>query len=161
VDESAVDFAIAAWREDGLWQVVQLPPRTGDSLETLVNALRGQPGEGGVFGLVSVAEEFFVLARVIGEDTRLLVSDVYAAEEWPLGIDALDKLGIPPSDDEDADAVAPGGDLRIVDDFGVGTVELELLIDDEELWPDEVLANIAGRLGFGEQFDALLEQLPD
>jgi putative tRNA adenosine deaminase-associated protein len=161
VDDAAVDFAVAAWREDGLWQVELLPPGTGETLEGLVNALRAQPGEGGVLALVSVAEEFFLLVRVLGEEVRLLLSDVYAAEEWPLGLDALERLGIPSPEDDESDDPQPAGDLRIVEDFGVGPVDLELLLDDEELWPDEQLATIAARLGFGEHFDASLEQLPD
>jgi putative tRNA adenosine deaminase-associated protein len=161
VDDAAVDFAVAAWREDGLWQVVLLPPGTGETLEGLVNALRAQPGEGGVLGLVSVAEEFFLLVRVLGEEVRLLLSDVYAAEEWPLGLDALDRLGVPSPEDDESEEPQPAGDLRVVDDFGVGPVEIELLLDDDEMWPDEQLATIATRIGFGEQFDAALEQLPD
>ena len=161
MDDAAVDFAVAAWREDGLWQVVLLPPGTGETLEGLVNALRAQPGEGGVLGLVSVAEEFFLLVRVLGEEVRLLLSDVYAAEEWPLGLDALDRLGIPSPDDDESEDPQPAGDLRVVDDFGVSPVDLEFLLDDDEMWPDEQLATIATRIGFGEQFDAALEQLPD
>jgi len=161
VDDAAVDFAVAAWREDGMWQVELLPPRTGETLESLLNALRAQPGEGGVLGLVSVAEEFFLLVRVLGDEVRILLSDVYAAEEWPLGLDALDRLGIPSPEDDESEEPQPAGDLRIVEDFGVGPVEVELLLDDEEMWPDEQLATIAARVGFGEQFDAALEQLPD
>ena len=161
MDDAAVDFAVAAWREEGLWQVELLPPRTGETLESLVNALRAQPGEGGVLGLVSVAEEFFLLVRVLGEEVRLLLSDVYAAEEWPLGLDALDRLGVPSPEDDESEEPQPAGDLRVVDDFGVGPVEIELLLDDDEMWPDEQLATIATRIGFGEQFDAALEQLPD
>ena len=161
MDDAAVDFAVAAWREEGLWQVELLPPRTGETLEGLVNALRAQPGEGGVLGLVSVAEEFFLLVRVLGEEVRLLVSDIYAAEEWPIGLDALERLGVPSPEDDESDDPQPAGDLRIVEDFGVGPVDVELLLDDEELWPDEQLATIAARLGFGDHFDASLEQLPD
>ena len=161
MDDAAVDFAVAAWREEGLWQVVLLPPGTGETLEGLVNALRAQPGEGGVLGLVSVAEEFFLLVRVLGEEVRLLLSDVFAAEEWPLGLDALDRLGIPSPEDDESEDPQPAGDLRVVDDFGVSPVDLEFLLDDDEMWPDEQLATIATRIGFGEQFDAALEQLPD
>jgi putative tRNA adenosine deaminase-associated protein len=159
VPESDVDFALAAWREEGLWRVEPLPPRIADSLDTVVNALRAQPGEGGVLGMVSVDEEFFVLLRVLGEDVRVLVSDVYAAEEWPLGLAALERLGTPMPDDDDSDDPEPGGDLRIVEDLGLGVEELELLLDDPELYPDEQLAGIASRLGFGDQFDTLLESI--
>lgn len=155
---AAVDFAVAAWREEGLWRVEPLPENFAESLETLVNALRAQPGEGGVLGFVSIAEDFFVIARVIGDDVRLLVSDVYAAEAYPLGLEVLDRLGpaLPP-DDDDSDEPLPGGDLRVVEDFGMPLDELELLLDDPELYPDEQLATIATRIGFGEQFDSVLE----
>jgi putative tRNA adenosine deaminase-associated protein len=161
VDDDAVDFAVAAWREEGLWQVVTLPPHSGDTLENLLNALRSQPGEGGVLGLVSVAEEFFLLVRVLGDEVRLLLSDLFAAEDWQLGLEALDRLGVPSPEDDEGDAAAPAGDLRLVEDFGVGPDEIELLLDDQDMWPDEMLATIAARIGFGEQFDAMLEQLPD
>jgi len=161
MDDDAVDFAVAAWREEGVWQVEVLPQRTGETLETLVQALRAQPGEGGTIGMLSVAEEFFVLVRVLGEDVRLLLSDLYAAEDWPIGLEALDRLGVPSPEEDEDDDVQPAGDLRIVDDLGVGADELELLLDDPEMWPDEQLASIASRIGFGELFDAALEQLPD
>jgi putative tRNA adenosine deaminase-associated protein len=161
VDDTAVDFAVAAWREDGLWQVETLPQRTGERLDGLVNALRAQNGDGGVLGFVSVAEEFFLVVRVLGEEVRLLLSDVFAAEEWPLGLDALERLGIPSSEEDESDEAEPGGDLRIVEDFGVTPVDVELLLDDPEMWPDEQLASIAARIGFGEQFDLVLESLPD
>ena len=97
---------------------------------------------------------------VLGEDVRLLVSDVYAAEAYPLGLEVLDRLGpsLPP-DDDDTDDPLPGGDLRIVEDFGMPKDEVELVLDDVEAYPDEQLSTIATRIGFGEQFDALVEQL--
>lgn len=159
MDDAAVDFAVAAWREDNLWQLVTLPPRASESLDQMIDALRAQPGETGTIGLVSIAEELFLIVRVRGEDVRILLSDVIAAEDWPLGVDALDRLGIP--EDVEFDDAEPAGDLRIVDDLGVGPEEIELLLDDVELYPDEVLASIAARIGFGELFDAALEQLPD
>ena len=159
MDDAAVDFAVAAWREDNLWQLVTLPPRASESLDLMIDALRAQPGETGTLGFVSIAEELFLIVRVRGEDVRILVSDVIAADDWPLGADALDRLGIP--EDVELDDAEPAGDLRIVDDLGVGPEEIELLLDDPEMWPDEVLASIAARIGFGELFDAALEQLPD
>ena len=101
-----------------------------------------------------------IFMRVLGEDVRLLVSDVYAAEAYPLGLEVLDRLGpsLPP-DDDDTDDPLPGGDLRIVEDFGMPKDEVELVLDDVEAYPDEQLSTIATRIGFGEQFDALVEQL--
>ncbi|CAB4939571.1 unannotated protein [freshwater metagenome] len=161
MDEPSVDFAIAAWREEGLWQVETLPPRTSENLESLLNALRAQPGEGGVLGLVSVAEEFLLVIRVLGSEVRFLVSDIFAAEDWPLGLDVLDRLEMPSPEDDEGDDPQPGGDLRILADFGIGADEIEMLLEDSERWPDEVLATLATRIGFGDQFDIALEQLPD
>lgn len=161
MDEPSVDFAIAAWREEGLWQVETLPPRTSENLESLLNALRAQPGEGGVLGLVSVAEEFMLVIRVLGSEVRYLLSDIYAAEDWPLGLDVLDRLEMPSPEDDESDDPQPGGDLRILADFGIGSDEIEMLLEDTERWPDEVLSTIATRIGFGDQFDLAVEQLPD
>ncbi len=68
---------------------------------------------------------------------------------------------MPSPEDDETDDVAPVGDLRLVEDFGLSRDEMELILDDPEAWPDELLAAIAHRLGFGEQFDLVLEQLPD
>ena len=161
MDDNAVDFAVAAWREDGLWQVVccRPTPRTR-STRSSARCARSR-ARAGSLGLVSVAEEFFLLTRVLGDDVRLLLSDLFAAEDWPLGLDALDRLGVPSPEDDETDDVAPVGDLRLVEDFGLSRDEMELILDDPEAWPDELLAAIAHRLGFGEQFDLVLEQLPD
>ncbi|MGH8837878.1 MAG: tRNA adenosine deaminase-associated protein, partial [Jiangellaceae bacterium] len=82
--ESGVDFALAAYREDGAWQVEQLPPQVAGDLEALLTVVRQRPGDGGALGLVSVDEDFFVAVRVAGGDTRLLLSDVTAAVDSPL-----------------------------------------------------------------------------
>jgi putative tRNA adenosine deaminase-associated protein len=161
MDEDAVDFALAAWREDGRWVVDTLPTRTVDSIETLVASLRAQPSESGVLGFVSIAEDFFLAVRVHGDDTRILLSDVTAAQDWPLARQAVEQLGVPMPEGDELDEVQPAGDLRIFEDLGVGPDEVDLLCGDPELYPDEMLAGIANRIGFGEQFDAALESLPD
>lgn len=161
MDENAVDFALAAWREEGRWVVDVLPTRTVDSLDTLVTALRAQPGEGGVLGLVSIAEDFFLAVRVLGDDSRVLLSDVTAAQDWPLAREAVERLGVPMPEGEELEDMQPAGDLRIFEDLGVSPDELDLLCEDPELYPDEMLAAVANRIGFGDQFDATLESLPD
>ncbi len=61
-----VDFVVAAYREEGRWQVQPLPTRVADGLEALVASLRPLPSESGSVGMVSVDEDFFVLVRVLG-----------------------------------------------------------------------------------------------
>ncbi len=161
MDPEALDFAVAVWREEGAWQADALPARTTDSLDALVSALRAQPGEGGVLGFVSIAEDFFLAVRILGDDSRFLLSDVTAAHDWPLAREAVERMGLPMPEGDELDDVRPAGDLRIFDDLGVGPDELDLLCGDLDLYPDEMLASVATRIGFGEQFDATLESLPD
>ena len=42
------------------------------------------PGDGGAVGLVAVDEDFFLIIRVAGPTTRVLLSDITAADEWEL-----------------------------------------------------------------------------
>ena len=160
MDDNAIDFALIAWREEGLWHVEALAPRATESLESLINALRYQPGEGGSIALLSVAEEFFLIVRVLGDNVRLLLSDELAALDWPLAGEVLDRLGIEaPDEDEDDDEGMPAGELSIVADLGVSPDELELLCGDLELYPDEALATVASRIGFGDQYTTATSSL--
>ncbi|MGH3470914.1 MAG: tRNA adenosine deaminase-associated protein [Nocardioidaceae bacterium] len=152
----AIDFAIAAWREDGVWQLATLPAGTATQLEALLRALAQLPSEVGTLGMVSVDEDFFLLVRTSGPTARLLLSDVGAATESPLAMSVIDKLDLPVPDDDD-DQVQPAGDLSIVSDLGVSAMDLGAMCADIDLYPDEVLADIASRLGFGGEFEDLLD----
>jgi putative tRNA adenosine deaminase-associated protein len=149
-----VDFALVAYREEGVWQVQDLDPDTAADLYRLTTELRRYPGDGGSLGLVSVDEDFFLLVRVLGARTSLLLSDVTAANDWPIARSVIAHLELPlPDDDEDQE---PAGDLGIVADLGMGAMDMGALLDDYELYPDEMLGDIAARLGFGSQYDELV-----
>jgi putative tRNA adenosine deaminase-associated protein len=153
--QTSVDFAVVAYREEGSWQVVALPPRAAGDLDTLLHALRQWPGDSGSLGMVCVDEDFFVLARIHGSDVRLLLSDITAASEWPLARGILDRLQLPaPGDD---DAPEPAGDLGLVSDLGFDAMAMGSLIDDAELYPDEMLTDMAARMGFGAQFELAVD----
>jgi putative tRNA adenosine deaminase-associated protein len=158
VDEhdDGIDFALAAYREDGAWEVQDLAHDHLDDIEDLADALRRLPGDGGAVALVAVDEEFFVIVRVEGAATRVLLSDVAAADEWDLASSALDFLGLSDLDDEDV----PAGDLDLLRDLGLDEVEMEDLLDDADLYPDEMLSDVARTLGFGELFDDLVGLSP-
>lgn len=149
-----VDFALVAYREEGVWQLGELPhDRVGD-LEELVTELRRYPGDFGSIGFIAIDEDFFVIVRVAGTEVRLLLSDVTAASEWPIARDVVDELELPvPEDDDDP---APAGDLGIVSDLGFGAMDMGALLDDLESYPDEVLGDIASKLGFGGLYDDLV-----
>jgi len=49
--------------------------------------------------------------------------------------------------------VEPAGDLDIFGDLGMDAMELSALCSDLELYPDEMLDQVASRIGFGPQFE--------
>ncbi len=146
-----VDFAVVAFREEGVWQVEQIAPETITDLDSLATELRRWPGDGGSLGLVSVDEDFFVLVRTAGASTRVLLSDVTAATDWPIARSVVEFLDIPLPGDEDEPV--PAGDPGILDDLGMGAMDMGALLDELDLYPDEMLGDIASRVGFGAQFD--------
>jgi putative tRNA adenosine deaminase-associated protein len=149
-----VDFALVAYREEGVWQVEEVDNEKAADLDGFAVELRRYPGDGGSLGLVSVDEDFFLLVRVLGAQTRLLLSDVTAATDWPIARSVVDHLELPlPDDEEDQE---PAGDLGIVADLGMGAMDMGALLDDYELYPDEMLGDIAGRLGFGRLYDEIV-----
>ena len=81
----------------------------------------------------------------------MLLSDITAADEWELAASAVDFLGLPEPEDED-DQV-PAGDLDLLGDLGMHAMDMGVLLDDVDLYPDEMLSDVARRLGFGELFD--------
>lgn len=152
--DAGIDFALVAYREDGVWQVAPIGDDRLRDVEHLSAELRRWPGDFGSLGLVSVDEDFFLLLRVAGPHTRILLSDVTAASEWELARSAVEALSLPlPSDEDDQE---PAGDLAIVADLGMAAMDMGALLDDEELYPDEMLGDIAEDLGFGGLYDELV-----
>jgi putative tRNA adenosine deaminase-associated protein len=146
-----IDFALAAFRDDGTWQVQEIASPAYDTVDSLSHALRQVARDDGALGMVAVDEDFFVVVRVNGPTTRVLLSDVTAADEWELAQSVIDFLGLPPPEDDDVEV--PAGDLDLLGDLGLHAIDLGALLDDVELYPDEMLSEIARRLGFGELFD--------
>jgi putative tRNA adenosine deaminase-associated protein len=149
-----VDFALVAYREEGVWRVEELDDDVAADLDELAVELRRYPGDGGSLGLVSVDEDFFLLVRVLGAEVRLLLSDVTAATDWPIARSVVEHLDLPlPDDEEDQE---PAGDLGIVADLGMPAMDMGVLLDDNDLYPDEMLSDIAKKLGFGREYDELV-----
>lgn len=146
-----VDFALVAYREENLWRLDPIPKERLHDVEALAAELRRWPGDFGSLGLVAFDEDFFVLVRVVGADVRVLLSDVTAATEWVIARSALELLEIPlPDDDDDQE---PAGDLGILSDLGLSAMAMGALLDDYDLYPDEILGEVAHKLGFGELYD--------
>ena len=146
-----VDFALAVYREEGVWQVQELAHDLLIDVDTLAHALRRFPGDGGAVGLIGIDEDFFVVVRVVGGTVSALLSDVTAAAEWELAASVVEFLGLPlPEDDDEPE---PAGDLGLLADAGMSAMDMGVLLDDVDLYPDEMLSEVARRLGFGKLFD--------
>jgi putative tRNA adenosine deaminase-associated protein len=154
--DDSVDFALAAYREEGVWRVQELAHDVLEDLDSLTSALRRFPGDGGALGMVAYDEDVFLLLRVAGARTRVLLSDITAAEEWELAASAVRFLRLPDPVDEDEDEQVPAGDLDLLGDLGLHAMDLAVMLDDVDLYPDEILSDVARRLGFGDLFDDLV-----
>jgi len=154
---STSDFAVVVYREDETWDAEVLPASFAENLDSLIRALKQQPSLGGTIGLAAVGDDFFVALRVIGSQVSVFLSDLTASVDWPLARQVLKYLDIPVPDDEDLDQVLPVGDLSIFADLGIDEMDLGALAGDLDLFPDEVLASIARRLGFGPAMERALD----
>ncbi|GAA1390736.1 tRNA adenosine deaminase-associated protein [Pseudonocardia kongjuensis] len=150
-------FAVAAIREEGRWRCVRLDAEALVDLDAAITALRAQRSTGAVLGLLDVDDEFFVLLRPSAGGVRLLISDAVAALDYDVAADVLDLLRVElPPDDDVLDDPWPEGDLGILADLGLPADELEVLVSDLELYPDEQLDTIARRCGFAGQLDEIV-----
>jgi putative tRNA adenosine deaminase-associated protein len=154
-EDTLVDFAVVVFREEGQWQVGSLPHKAATELPALLHAVRQQPSEGPTFAICSYGDDFFLVIRPDGDDVRLMLSDATAAGDWPVAREALDLVDEPqPEDDE---AAAPAGDLDIFADLGIDSMELVAVCSDLEAYPDEMLGQVAARIGFGPQFESVVD----
>jgi putative tRNA adenosine deaminase-associated protein len=149
-----VDIALAAYREEGVWQLQELADTALASLDTLSSALRRFPGDGGALALLAFDEDVFLVVRVVGPRVRVLLSDVTAADVFDLAREAIEQLGLPYPEEDDEPV--PAGDLDLLGDLGMPAIDMGVLIDDFDLYPDEMLSDIAASLGFGAAFDDLV-----
>ena len=148
-----VDFAVAAWHEDGRWTLATLPDPF--DLAKIIVRLKSQQTNGGAIALIAIDEEFFIVIRVLGTHISLFLSDITAALDYEIAEELLEISDIQmPEEDEES---GPIGHLEILADLGMSGMEISALCDDKELFPDEQLEAIAARLGFGDQFSELLD----
>jgi putative tRNA adenosine deaminase-associated protein len=150
-------FAVAAHRDGPQWRMEPLPPTVLDDLGVLLSALRSQPPEGGPFVIACVEDEFFVIARLDGRRVSLMLSDLTAAVEFPLAEQAIARLGEEPPADDELDEVWPIGDLELFNDLGLPEDEMEDVLDDLDLLPEEMLDTIVERIGVADPYHRALD----
>jgi putative tRNA adenosine deaminase-associated protein len=102
---------------------------------------------------------------------RALISDA-TMQEWVLAAEVVDRYGIGVDragafddgafddgafDDgafDDDESGWPGGDLDVFADEGLPAEQLRSIVTADDLWADEMVARIAGRLGFADELAA-------
>ena len=153
-DDELVDFAVAAFQEDGRWEAVGLPPHVAESLDDFLFALHQQVSEGPTIGLVGLGDEYFVAARLVGREIRLFLSNAAAGADDRIAGDLLERLD-PDADPFKLDEV-PFGDQSIFADLGLDPLDLAFVCEQLQLERDlrlrDAVGGLAARLGFGEQF---------
>ena len=149
----SVDFGIIAWHEDGRWDATRLI--SNRDIGAIIDSLKAQQTNGGAIALIAIEDEFVIIARALGDQMQMMISDVTYALDYEVAAELIEVLDLEfPEEDDEAQ---PGGDLDLLNDLGVSEMELLTILDDSELYPDEQLEAIASRLGFGEQFNQAIE----
>jgi putative tRNA adenosine deaminase-associated protein len=149
----SVDFGCIAWHEDGRWDASAL--NSTRDIGLIIDALKSQQTNGGAIALIAIEDEFVIIGRVLGDQMQMMISDVTYALDYEVAAELVEILDLEFLEDEDESQ--PGGDIDLLSDLGVGQMELLAILDDTELYPDEQLEAIANRLGFGEQFNQVIE----
>jgi putative tRNA adenosine deaminase-associated protein len=149
----SVDFGCIAWHEDGRWSVNSLTS-TRD-IGSVIDSIKAQQTNGGAIALIAIEDEFVIIARALGDQMQMMISDVTYALDYEVAAELIEVLDLEFPEEEDESQ--PGGDLDLLNDLGVSEMELLSILDDTELYPDELLEAIANRLGFGEQFNQVIE----
>jgi putative tRNA adenosine deaminase-associated protein len=152
-------YAVRVSRADGRWRVELLADDAGDELPALERAL-GEPGAGGwpgPFVVVVDSRLYFVVLRHGPEGmVRALISDA-TMQEWVLAAEVVERYGIGVDQMgafDDDESGWPGGDLDVFADDGLPAEQLRPIVTADDLWADEMVARIAGRLGFADELAA-------
>jgi putative tRNA adenosine deaminase-associated protein len=157
--EAVPGFAIACVREDGKWRCTALNASVLGELDAAITELRKVRSTGAIIGLLGVDDQFFLLLRPSPSGLSLLLSDAAAALDYDIAADALDLLRVePPSEDDDE--VWPEGALDILEDIGLPAAELQVIVGEVDLYPDEQLQMVAQRCGFADEYTKLLDTIP-
>jgi putative tRNA adenosine deaminase-associated protein len=157
--EAVPGFAIACVREDGKWRCTAMDSSVLGELDAAITELRKVRSTGAIIGLLGIDDQFFLLLRPAPSGLSLLLSDAAAALDYDIAADALDLLRVePPSEDDDE--VWPEGALDILEDIGLPAAELQVIVGEVDLYPDEQLQMVAQRCGFADEYSKLLDTIP-
>jgi len=81
------------------------------------------------------------------------------AASWELAAQVVEHLDIDLPGEGDLDDVWPVGALGVFDDLGLDEMEMGAILSDLDAYADEMLSALAGRLGFSEPFERVVDAL--
>ena len=115
----SVDFGCIAWHEDGIWDATPLASTRDIGL--IIDALKNQQTNGGALALIAIEDEFVIIARALGDQMQMMISDVTYALDYEVAAELIEVLDLEfPEEDDEAQ---PGGDLDLLNDLGVSEME--------------------------------------
>lgn len=155
--DASLEFGLLAWREEGIWTLSQLPEGATEDIGLALDSLNNHQVNGGAIAMLSIDDSFFVLIRQIGERMQMVLSDSMMALDYEIAAEVLELLDLDSPAEDDANE--PAGDLNLLQDLGIDAMELQLICDDDELFPDQQLEVIAQRLGFADKYQEIVEEL--
>jgi len=141
-----LDYSAILWREEGLWNAIHVPAEQAIVLDDLLALCRQYPGEGGVYAVVGVVDEFFIVLRHDPRKTEAFISDGLALLDWDIAEDAADLIDLE-WEEEDLEEYEAVGDLNLFAIFGVKAEDLSMICENPDLEPDQQVSEIFKRIG--------------
>ncbi|GAA4591437.1 hypothetical protein GCM10023194_50690 [Planotetraspora phitsanulokensis] len=152
-------FSAAFAKINGGWSGTEVDlsdVEIADDLTDSVQEALGLNGDELALLCVEIEDEWFAIVRYDGDaDPRLFLSDAHAAQADPLGEIFAELAGVAVEKDTPDLGVRPAGDFELLADFSLSADELLELSMEEGALPADVLAVIAERLSFADEFDRL------
>jgi putative tRNA adenosine deaminase-associated protein len=141
-----LDYSAILWREEGIWNAVQVPAQQAIVLDDLLALCKQYPGEGGVYAAVGVADEFFILLRHDSRKTEVFISDGVALLDWDIAEDAADLIDLE-WEEEDLEEYEAVGDFNLLANFGLKAEDLSMICENPDLEPDQQISEVFKRIG--------------
>lgn len=141
-----LDYSAILWREEGIWNAIKVPAHQAIVLDDLLDLCRQYPGEGGVYAVIGVSGEFFILLRSDARKTEAFISDGIALLDWDIAEDAADLIDLEWAE-EDLEEYEAVGDLSILANFGLKAADLSMICENPDLEPDQQISEVFKRIG--------------
>ncbi|GAA3387085.1 tRNA adenosine deaminase-associated protein [Cryptosporangium minutisporangium] len=153
-------FAAALVRPRRGWVAAELDLDEIQDVEAAVDLLREvEPEADPALLFVEADDEFLVVVRLDGAETRVFGSDASFGDESRVGaalLADLEEVDVPDDDDADDPELMgrPVGDVDLLADLGVSARDLLALCAHEGMLPSDVMLEVSRKIGSA---DALIE----